>query len=209
VGSGRSRFLRIIYGAEQGIEGVMTLKGKPYAPASPIDAIARGVAFLSEERKADGLIPQMTSINNMLMPVLDRRQWAGILNWTALRKMAGEVLSQIPVRGDVEKPISSLSGGNQQKVLFGRAMLQSPTLLLLDEPTKGVDIGAKAEIYEIIRQFAAQGGSVIAVSTEEEELLEIADRIVVFRNGMCDGQAVAPGAQSIAELRLAAWSHRA
>jgi ABC-type sugar transport system ATPase subunit len=209
VGSGRSRFLRMVYGAEQAAEGVMILQGKPYAPASPIDAIDSGVAFLSEERKADGLIPQMTSINNMLMPILGRRQWVGILNWAALREMAGEVLSRIPVRGDVEKPISSLSGGNQQKVLFGRAMLQTPALLLLDEPTKGVDIGAKAEIYEIIRQFSAEGGSVIVVSTEEEELFEIADRIVVFRNGMCDGQAVAPGAQSIAELRLAAWSHRA
>ena len=209
VGSGRSRFLRVVYGAEQATEGVMTLKGKPYAPASPIDAIDSGVAFLSEERKADGLIPQMTSIDNMLIPVLGRRQWAGVLNWTALREMVSDVLSRISVRGDVRQPITSLSGGNQQKVLFGRAMLQTPGLLLLDEPTKGVDIGAKTEIHEIIRQFAKDGGSIIAVSTEEEELLEIAHRILVFRNGACDGQSVAPSARWISELRLAAWSHRA
>jgi ABC-type sugar transport system ATPase subunit len=209
VGSGRSRFLRTAYGAEQAPEGAMTLKGKPYRPASPADAIDQGVAFLSEERKSDGIIPQMTSINNMLIPVLGRRQWLGVLNWSALREMANDVLSRIPVRGNVSQPITSLSGGNQQKVLFGRAMLQTPTLLLLDEPTKGVDIGAKAEIYEIIRQFAKEGGTVIAVSSEEEELLEIADRILVFRNGACDGQSVAPTAQSIAELRLAAWNHRA
>jgi ABC-type sugar transport system ATPase subunit len=187
----------------------MTLKGTPYWPTNPVDAINQGVAFLSEERKSDGLIPQMTSIDNMLIPVLGRRQWLGILNWAALREMANDVLSRIPVRGDVRQPIASLSGGNQQKVLFGRAMLQTPALLLLDEPTKGVDIGAKTEIYEIIRQFAREGGTVIAVSTEEEELLEISDRILVFRNGACDGESFAPTAQSIADLRLAAWSHRA
>jgi ABC-type sugar transport system ATPase subunit len=209
VGSGRSRFLRVVYGAEQATEGLMTLKGTPYWPTNPIDAIDQGVAFLSEERKSDGLIPQMTSIDNMLIPVLGRRQRLGILNWAALREMANDVLSHIPVRGDVRQPIASLSGGNQQKVLFGRAMLQTPALLLLDEPTKGVDIGAKTEIYKIIKRFAKEGGTVIAVSTEEEELLEISDRILVFRNGACDGQSFAPTAQSIADLRLAAWSHRA
>ena len=119
------------------------------------------------------------------------------------------MLSGIPIRGDVRQPITSLSGGNQQKALFARAVLQSPHLLLLDEPTKGVDIGAKAEIYEIIRKLARQGRSALVVSSEEEELLEIADRIVVFRNGACDGEAIPEADLSVANLRRHAWTHAA
>jgi ribose transport system ATP-binding protein len=117
------------------------------------------------------------------------------------------VLDHIPIRGDVRQPITALSGGNQQKALFARSMLQAPKLLLLDEPTKGVDIGAKAEIYAIIRDFAGRGGAVLVVSSEEEELLEVADRIVVFRNGACDGEAVPEVDLSVATLRRAAWAH--
>jgi ribose transport system ATP-binding protein len=123
-----------------------------------------------------------------------------------LRQAADDVFSSIPVRGDLGEPVSSLSGGNQQKTLFARAMLQSPSLLLLDEPTKGVDIGAKAEIYDIIRDLAGHGRSVLVVSSEEEELLAIADRVVVFRNGCCDGQALPVADLTVADLRRNAWT---
>lgn len=207
VGSGRSRFMRAVYGVEPAPEGAMVLRGKPFRPTRPEDAIARGVAFLSEERKFDGFIPQMTSIENIVLPVLDRYRSVGMLNWGGLRRAAKNVLSAIPIRGDVQQPITSLSGGNQQKALFARAVLQTPVLLLLDEPTKGVDIGAKAEIYEIIRRLAHEGRSVIVVSSEEEELLEIADHVVVFRNGACDGEAIPEQDLTIANLRRRAWAH--
>ncbi len=207
VGSGRSRFLRTVYGAEPVDQGTMSLRGQPFRPLDPRRAIAAGVAFLSEERKVDGLLPQMSSITNILVPVLDRYASGGVLRWGALRAAAAGVLAGIPIRGDVHAPIASLSGGNQQKALFARALLQRPVLLLLDEPTKGVDIGAKSEIYEIIRTLARQGGAVIVVSSEEEELLEVADRIVVFRNGGCDGQAIPDDELSVFALRRAAWSH--
>jgi ABC-type sugar transport system ATPase subunit len=207
VGSGRSRFMRTIYGLEPVDEGAMTLKGKPFRPARAADAIAHGVAYLSEERKFDGFIPQMSSIDNIVLPVLGRYRSAGILNWPGLRRAARQVLSGIPIRGDVEKPITALSGGNQQKALFARAVLQSPTLLLLDEPTKGVDIGAKAEIYDIIRRLAEEGRSVIVISSEEEELLEISHKIIVFRSGACDGESVPDDDLSIASLRRRAWTH--
>jgi len=207
VGSGRSRFLRTVYGAEPAPEGVLFLRGQAFHPRRPDNSIARGVAFLSEERKSDGFIPQMTSIENILLPVLDRYMAAGLLNWGALRRAAEGVLQRISIRGDVHEPITSLSGGNQQKALFARAVLQSPDLLLLDEPTKGVDIGAKAEIYEIIRRVAKEGRSVIVVSSEEEELLEIVDRIVVFRNGSCDGEAIPQADLSVTTLRRHAWTH--
>ena len=207
IGAGRSRFLRTVYGAEPLVEGTMTLHGAPYRPGSPQEAIAAGVAFLSEERKSDGLIPQMSSITNIVVPVLDRYTQGGLLRWGALRAAASGVLAGIPVRGDVRAPITALSGGNQQKVLLARAILQDPVLLLLDEPTKGVDIGAKAEIYGIIRAFAQRGRAVIVVSSEEEELLEVADRIVVFREGACDSEAIPEADLSIGSLRRAAWSH--
>jgi ABC-type sugar transport system ATPase subunit len=206
VGSGRSRFLRTVYGAEPTPEGAMFLGGQPFNPKSPGHSIAQGIAFLSEERKFDGFIPQMTSIENIIMPVLQRFLRIGILNWLALKRAADAVLSSIPIRGDVREPIVSLSGGNQQKALFARALLQSPKLLLLDEPTKGVDIGAKTEIYDIIRGLAAQGRSVLLVSSEEEELIEVADRVVVFRNGACDGHAIPAADLTVADLRRYAWT---
>jgi ABC-type sugar transport system ATPase subunit len=206
VGSGRSRFLRTVYGAEPAGEGAMFLAGEPFTPKNPADSIARGIAFLSEERKSDGFIPQMTSIENIIMPILGRFMRVGVLNWPALKRAAADALSSIPIRGDVREPIMSLSGGNQQKALFARALLQSPTLLLLDEPTKGVDIGAKAEIYDIIRGLAAQGRSVLLVSSEEEELIEVADRVVVFRSRACDGRAMAAAELTVADLRRYAWA---
>jgi ABC-type sugar transport system ATPase subunit len=209
VGSGRSRFLRTVYGAEPASKGVMFLRGKAFNPKRPDSSIAFGVAFLSEERKSDGFIPQMTSIENIVIPVLDRYLLGGLLKWSALRRAADATLRGISIRGDVHEPITSLSGGNQQKALFARAVLQSPDLLLLDEPTKGVDIGAKAEIYEIIRRVAREGRSIIVVSSEEEELLEIADRIVVFRNGACDGAAIPETDLSVTNLRRHAWTHGA
>jgi ABC-type sugar transport system ATPase subunit len=207
VGSGRSRFLRTVYGAQATPQTGMFLRGKPFRPIDPEHSIAQGVAFLSEERKSDGFIPAMTSIENVTLPVLGRFLSAGLLSWGSLRRAADSALAGIPIRGDVREPITSLSGGNQQKVLFARAALQAPDLLLLDEPTKGVDVGAKAEIYSIIRDLARQGRSVVIVSSEEEELLEIADRVVVFRNGACDGKAIPEADLTVANLRRHAWPH--
>jgi ribose transport system ATP-binding protein len=110
------------------------------------------------------------------------------------------------VRGDIDQPITRLSGGNQQKVLFARAVLQHPRLLLLDEPTKGVDIGAKAEIHSLIRSMAVDRGvTVVLVSTEEEELIGLADTVCVFRDGSCDGTRHSRGSVTPADLRRLAW----
>ena len=206
VGSGRTRFLRTIFGANQLADGSVRLLGKPFAASSPRQGIKAGIAFLSEERKFDGFIPQMTSTENVVLPVLGKYLNAGILNWRRLKGAASDVLSTVTVRGDVSQPITSLSGGNQQKALFARATLQAPLLLLLDEPTKGVDIGAKQEIYSIVRQLASEKNvAVIVVSSEEEELSELADTITVFRNGACDGVTYPADSISAAQLRELAW----
>ncbi|MGC3952819.1 MAG: sugar ABC transporter ATP-binding protein [Propionicimonas sp.] len=207
VGSGRSRFLRTVYGMEPVTRGTMTLNSRPHRPTTALQAIRSGVAYLPEERKLDGIIPQLSTHSNAALPVLKRFLRAGLLNWRALRRSTSEVLTKVAVRGDLESPLTSLSGGNQQKVLFARATLQRPALLLLDEPTKGVDIGAKAEIYQIIQQLAReQQVAVIIVSTEVEEVLAVSDQVVVFRAGSCDGGSRPAATLEAAELRELAWS---
>jgi ABC-type sugar transport system ATPase subunit len=207
VGSGRTRFLRTIYGAEPFTSGTVLLSGKPYAPKRPADAIRSGIAFVSEERKVDGFIPQFSAQDNVVLPVLGRFIRAGALQWRRLHASADEVLSQVSIRGDVTRSIADLSGGNQQKALFAKATLQAPLLLLLDEPTKGVDIGAKAEIYGIIQHLARElGAAVIVVSTEEEELITVADTLAVFRNGTCEDEPFVNGTLTPSDLRQAAWA---
>ncbi len=207
VGSGRTRFLRTVYGAFPLGSGQLRLLGEDYKPRNPAQAIKAGVAFLSEERKFDGFVPQMSSVENVVLPVLGKYIRGGLLRWRALKGSADDVLAQVTIRGEVSAPITSLSGGNQQKALFARATLQAPLLLLLDEPTKGVDIGAKREIYGIIRSLAAEKNvAVIVVSSEEEELTELADSIAVFRSGSCDGVVYPRASVSAAQLRELAWA---
>ncbi|NEM92558.1 sugar ABC transporter ATP-binding protein [Galbitalea soli] len=202
VGSGRSRVLRAIFGEERLSGGEMVLGGHPYAPASPADAIRSGIAFVSEERKSDGFIPEFHPRENVTLPVLDRFQSAGILRLGRARAAAEEALGRVRIHGDLQQPIARLSGGNQQKVLLSRAMLQSPRVLLLDEPTKGIDIGTKAEIHDLIRELAHGGDrAVVLVSTEEEELLGVADDILVIRNGRSAGRLHRAEDLTVAELR--------
>ncbi len=207
VGSGRTRFLRTVYGAEPFSSGSLLLNGESFSPKRPRHAITSGIAFVSEERKFDGIIPQLSGEDNVVLPILDRFVRAGILNWKRLHMSAEEALSRVSIRGDVRGPISALSGGNQQKTLFAKAALQAPLLLLLDEPTKGVDIGAKAEIHGIIQSLARETGvAVIVVSSEEEELITVADTIAVFRAGTCDGATFENGSVSPQQLRELAWA---
>ena len=206
VGSGRSRFLRTVYGAEHLTTGSLALLGTRYTPTNPARAIRSGIAFLSEERKADGFIPEMSARQNVQLPVLDRFSRAGALQRGRVAEAAKAALAEVGVRGDTTQPITRLSGGNQQKVLFARAALQRPRLLLLDEPTKGVDIGAKAEIHALIRAMADKSDvAVIVVSTEEEELIGLADAVCVFKNGSCDGTKYAQGTVTPEALRRLAW----
>ena len=206
VGSGRSRFLRTLYGSEPMTIGEIHLGGKPYQPISPREAMASGIAMLTEERKQDGFIPLMSGLRNVVLPTLHRYRTAGLVNWGAASNSARQILARIGTRGELQNPIKALSGGNQQKVLFGRIIEQDARLILLDEPTKGVDIGAKSDIYDIIYELAEQGRCVVVVSSEEEELLEIADRIVVFRHGACDAHSIPASQLTIADLRREAWT---
>ena len=209
VGSGRTRFLRSIYGLEPVGAGQVTLGGMPYHTASPQQAIASGVAFLTEERKVDGFIPLMSAFQNVVLSTLGRYRAGPLVNLNASRASARETLAQINTKGRLEGPVKSLSGGNQQKVLLGRIIEQNANLILLDEPTKGVDIGAKGEIYDIIRSLADEGRCIVVVSSEEEELMEICDRIAIFRDGRCNTPPAPAADWTLGKLRQAAWAQAA
>ncbi|AUW94325.1 hypothetical protein BXT84_10560 [Sulfobacillus thermotolerans] len=206
-GSGRTDFFRLLYGLDSMIGGRIDLAGRPYHPHSPKRAMALGIAFVTEERKKDGFVPMLSTIQNVALPVLSRYQSFGFIHRSTVERAVLDTLKPLQLRGDPSLPATHLSGGNQQKMLFARTLMQNPRLILLDEPTKGVDIGAKAEIHRLIRDLV-QGGDVgvMVISSEEEELLEVSDRIIVFRDRTTDGTSYQTKALTDIDLRNLALS---
>jgi ABC-type sugar transport system ATPase subunit len=189
MGSGRSRLLHTLYGAQPRIAGQVELAGRPFAPRSPAEAIRRGVTLVAEDRKEQSLIPSASVRWNLTLAALPRLARLGYLRPSAERRAADRLVALSRVRcRSVDQPIRALSGGNQQRVIFGRAMATEPGVLLLDEPTRGVDVGAKAEIYRLITDAAARGCAVLVASSELEELLRICHRIVVMSGGRSVGE---------------------
>ncbi|MCW5952357.1 MAG: sugar ABC transporter ATP-binding protein [Propionibacteriaceae bacterium] len=206
VGSGRTEFLRTLLGLHKVQSGSLRLFGSDYRPKGPADAQRHGVVYLTEERKVDGIVPGLNSLTNVSLPILKQYARGGLLDRRRMRKEAATLLGSLSIRGDVDNPVVTLSGGNQQKVLLARALAQQPKVLLLDEPTKGVDLGVKAEIHQLLRQLAHRSGlAVIVVSSEEEEVLEVADEVVTFTAGTCTGTAIPAANLTVTDLRHAAW----
>jgi ABC-type sugar transport system ATPase subunit len=207
VGSGRTEFLRSLVGLEAITGGQLSLDDKPYRPRNPRAAQRAGVVYLTEERKVDGIVPQLDSVTNVALPVLSRYTRLGVLDRRALARESLALMDRLNVRGNRRVPVVGLSGGNQQKVLLARALAQRPRVLLLDEPTKGVDIGVKTQIHHMIRSLAAEENlTVVVISSEEEEILEVSDDVVIFKIGTCDGSVTPADALTLADLRHAAWS---
>jgi ABC-type sugar transport system ATPase subunit len=186
MGSGRSRLLHVLMGSIPSSGGSMSLAGKPYRPRDVADAVLAGVALVPEDRKVQGLLVDSSLRWNGTLVVLRRIARRGLmLTPRADRAKSREIIATARVVCQTpEQPARSLSGGNQQRLIFGRWMAARPHLLLLDEPTRGVDVGAKAEIYRLIDEQRRQGMGILAASSELEELLSICHRIVVMRNGM-------------------------
>ena len=185
VGSGRSELLRAIFGADRIDGGEMTLFGNPYAPASPIEASASGVGFIPEDRKLDGLVPRFSTSRNLALPSLrfisDFGFW---LDRGRERALAMDMVNRLKIEPPLPGwQVSRLSGGNQQKVVLGKWLARRPKLLLVDEPTHGVDVGAREEIYRVIDDLARRGAGVMVVSSYLPEVLRISDRILVMREG--------------------------
>ncbi|MCO5222202.1 MAG: sugar ABC transporter ATP-binding protein [Thermomicrobiales bacterium] len=188
LGSGRTELARILFGADKPDQGSLTLDGKPSPIASPRDAIREGIGYCSEDRKAEGIIPEMSVRENLTLAALPTLTKNGIIDPNEQQAIVDRFVALLSIKtSDVEQPISQLSGGNQQKVLLARWLCLNPRLLLLDEPTRGIDVGAKAEIHHLIETLADEGMSVLMITSEIEEIVEGSNRVTVLR----DGQTVA------------------
>ena len=206
LGSGRTEVARAVFGADPPDGGTIRLMGREVRPREPSDAIALGVGYCSEDRKADGIIPDMSVRENITLAILPRLIKMGVVDEARQRAIVDKFMTRLAIKASsVEQKIRDLSGGNQQKVLLARWLCTDPKLLILDEPTRGIDVGAKAEIQALIRELADQGLGVLMISSELEEIVEGADRVFV----LSDGRTVAdlPRAKASASAIMAAMAH--
>jgi ribose transport system ATP-binding protein len=184
VGAGRSEILETIYGARHATHGTVRVDGRRIRPGSVHKAVAAGVGLAPEERKSQGLLLDEAVYRNITVSSLGRFARGGFLDRGGERRAATEITTALDVRPPgVERAVRTLSGGNQQKVVLARWLLRECRVLLLDEPTRGVDVGARSEIYGLVRRLAAQGVAVVVVSSEVEEVLGLADQVLVVREG--------------------------
>lgn len=207
LGSGRTETARLIYAADKKDGGTVKLDGVQRHYAEPSDAIADGIGFVSEDRKIEGIIPEMSVRENMTLAILPRLRKSGVVDRRAQQAIVDKYIKALGVKcASPEQPIRELSGGNQQKVLLARWLCMDPRLLIVDEPTRGIDVGAKAEILRLLRSLADEGLSVLMISSELEELIAAADHVTV----LSDGVAVEDlGAGQLTEDRLmAAMAHQ-
>jgi galactofuranose transport system ATP-binding protein len=185
LGAGRTETARLIFGADRARSGEMKIGGKPYRPGRPADGIAVGMGFCSEDRKVEGIVPDMSVAENMTLAILPAISRNGVLDESRQREIVDGFIKQLDIKcSGPNQRVRDLSGGNQQKVLLARWLALGPKLLILDEPTRGIDVGAKAEIQRLIQALAQQGLAVVMISSELEEIAEGADRIFVLRDGV-------------------------
>jgi ribose transport system ATP-binding protein len=188
VGAGRTELARLICGADPRRTGTVTLAGRQIAARSPAETIAAGMVYLTEDRKGLGLYLDMTVRENVNIDVAGRDAHWGLLDFAAARRRSAEAIRRLSIRASSDRiNAGSLSGGNQQKVLLGRLLETQPRVLFLDEPTRGVDIGAKSEIYRLIDALARQGMGLVVISSEMPEIIGVCDRTLVMRDGILAG----------------------
>lgn len=186
LGSGRTEFLETLYGAGSPgvLDGEILFRGKRIRPRSPRQALRLGMALVPEDRRIAGLAIEHSVLANTVLSIVDRISSVGVVGRGRETGAVRRIVDELRVKlGSIYDPVGTLSGGNQQKVVFGRMLLTEPALLLLDEPTRGVDVGAKAEIYQLLGEAAEQGIGVLLASSELAELVGVCDRVVVLSGG--------------------------
>ncbi|WUI52284.1 sugar ABC transporter ATP-binding protein [Streptomyces sp. NBC_00414] len=184
LGAGKTELARGLFGAEPFPGGTVELDGKPYAPRRPADAIRRGVHLVPEDRHADALVPGWSLAQNVSLPFLRSLSTAGLVNRRKENALGRDTIEQLGVVArDEHSTVEELSGGNQQKIVVGRWLAEKPLVLILDEPFRGVDIGARRDIGRRARALAAEGAAVLVLSADVDEVLEVADRVVVLAAG--------------------------
>ena len=188
VGSGRSSLGAALFGLDPILDGSLELRGRPFTPGSPAGALRQGLGLVPEDRKLEGLMMQMSVVENSSFTVLDRIQFLRFIRRAEERRQTSGVHARLRLKAaSGDAPVSTLSGGSQQKVLLSRWLLADPAVLFLDDPARGIDIGAKQDIYEVLDQLSAAGKGIILVSSELPELLRCSDRVLVLRDGHLTG----------------------
>ena len=191
LGSGRTEFARVAFGQDIDYAGDIEINGMPVKMRSPRDAIARGLAYCSEDRKIEGIFPHMSVRENMTMAILPKISKWGILDARKQEDIVDRFIKAINIKTpSPEQQIRNLSGGNQQKVLLARWLCMEPDLIILDEPTRGIDVGAKSEIEALIQEISGKGIGVLLISSELEELVRNCHRLVVVHDGRDVGELV-------------------
>ena len=183
LGSGRTEVAKLVFGAMKPDAGKLQVGGAPMTGHSPSRSIRAGVAFCPEDRKAEGAFGELSVRENIVMALQSKRGWLRLLSRGEQEKLADEMIKTLAISTpDAEKPVGQLSGGNQQKVLLARSLVSGPRVLILDEPTRGIDVGAHAEIVALIRKLSGQGLALLVASSELDELVAVSDRVAVLRD---------------------------
>ena len=184
LGSGRSSLARVIAGIEPATAGELRIRGEVVSIRKPADAIQAGVALVPEARATQGIIPAHSVASNIVLAVLNRISAKGVVDRAKAQKITDEIIARLQIKtASRDHTVSTLSGGNQQKVVIGKWLATDPDILVLDEPTAGIDIGSKSEIIRLVRDLAAQGKGIVMISSELSELLTACDRILVMADG--------------------------
>ena len=191
LGSGRTETAKVIFGDDQMYVGEIFMRQQAVHFKSPAHAIKSGLAFCSEDRKGEGIFPNMSIQDNLTMPIMDRVSRFGMVNRHRQAEITRDYIQKIAIKTpSAQTKIKDLSGGNQQKVILSRWLATKPDLIILDEPTRGIDVGAKGEIEDLIHEISEQGISVLYISSELDELVRGCDRVAVLREGRVVGELV-------------------
>ena len=189
MGSGRTEIMRAVFGVDPHTAGELVFKGAPLKITKPEDAINAGLGFVTENRKTEGLILDFSILRNIALPSVDSFAKSGVINFNVLNAFADKMAKKLGVKtSSLDLEAGALSGGNQQKVVIAKWVGMHPEVIIMDEPTRGIDVGAKRDIYELMNELTASGVSIIMVSSELPEVLGMSDRIVVVHEGRIAGE---------------------
>jgi len=203
VGAGRTELVRAISGAERLAGGTVEIEGRPLRLRHPGDAIAAGVVLVPEDRKGHGVVLDLSVADNVALGSLDRLSSRGWVTLGRVRRATRDAIAKLGVKGRPEQSVRTLSGGNQQKVMIAKWLAREPSVVLLDEPTRGIDIGARAAIYEVIAEMARAGLAVVIVSSDLDEVLGMAHRVLVLSRGRQTGILDREHANDVSVMELA------
>ncbi len=189
IGAGRTETARAIFGADEIQSGTIEIEGRPAMIRSPMDAVAHGIGYLSEDRKRYGLALNLSVKENAVLPTYDAFERGGFVLQRKVDKTAAEYVDKLLIKTpSLEQVVRNLSGGNQQKVVIAKWLIRNSDILIFDEPTRGIDVGAKSEIYTLMNELASQGKSIIMISSELPEILRMSDRVIVMCEGRITGE---------------------